>query len=136
MRRVRQLVGILVVAGSAGLGAQAPPTKADIVMVAGCLREPASGQWRVVNATEPVPSNANAPRAAELPAMPVAGKQQFQLIGVSIFDLPSYRDHTVVLKGLLIPAKPVSRLNITSVSAVAPPCGTGKSGSPATRHPR
>ena len=91
-------------------------------MVAGCLREQAAGEWRVVNATEPKPSNANAPAAADVPALPVVGKNQFQLIGVSIFDLPSHKDHTVVLKGLLIPAKPVSRLNITSVVTVAPTC--------------
>ena len=54
-----------------------------------------------MNATDPKPSNANAPPAADLPALPVVGKNQFQLIGVSIFDLPSHKDHTVVLKGLL-----------------------------------
>ena len=61
-----------------------------------------------------------------VPALPVVGKNQFQLIGVSIFDLPSHKDHTVVLKGLLIPAKPVSRLNITSVVTVAPTCTATK----------
>ena len=64
--------------------------------------------------------------AADLPAMPVVGKNQFQLIGVSIFDLPSHKDHTVVLKGLLIPAKPLSRLNLTSVTMVAPTCAAAK----------
>ena len=128
MRSVRAVLLILSVAHMAPvvLRAQAPPAKAEIVMVAGCLREPAAGEWRVVNATEPKPSNANAPAAAEMPALPVVGKHQFQLIGVSIFDLPSHKDHTVVLKGLLIPAKPMSRLNITSVVTVAPTCTATK----------
>jgi len=125
MRSVHTVLLILLVA-QAGLGAQAPPAKAEVVMVAGCLTEPAAGEWRVVNATDPKPSNANAPAAAEMPALPVAGKNQFQLIGVSIFDLPSHKGHTVVLKGLLIPAKPVSRLNLTSVVTVAPTCPAAK----------
>lgn len=126
MRIVCSVLAILWVAASAGLVAQAPPAKADIVMVAGCLREPAAGEWRIVNATDPKPSNANAPPAADLPALPVVGKNQFLLIGVSIFDLPRHKDHTVVLKGLLIPAKPVSRLNITSVVTLAPSCTASK----------
>lgn len=121
MRSIHSVLLILLVV-PAGLGAQAPPAKAEVVMVAGCLTEPAAGEWRVVNATDPKPSNANAPAAAEMPALPVAGKNQFQLIGVSIFDLPSHKGHTVVVKGLLIPAKPVSRLNLTSVVTVAPTC--------------
>ena len=33
-----------------------------------------------------------------MPTAPVAGTKQFQLIGVSVFDLPSYKDQTVVLE--------------------------------------
>ena len=95
-------------------------------MTAGCLKEQPSGTWRVVNALDPKPSNAVAPPASELPPMPVAGPREFQLIGVSVFDLPSYRDHTVVVKGLLIPASPVARLNMTSIVRVAPSCATAK----------
>jgi hypothetical protein len=113
-------------AGWVALVAQAPPARADIVMVAGCLKEQPPGTWRVVHALDPRPSNAVAPAASELPAIPVLGTKQFQLIGVSIFDLPSYRDQTVVVKGLLIPGSPVSRLNITSISRVAPSCAPGK----------
>ena len=126
MRIVYVTLAAAIAVGTAGPQAQAPPAKAEVVMVAGCLREQAAGEWRVVNATDPKPSNANAPAAADLPAMPVVGTQQFQLIGVSIFDLPSHKDHTVVLKGLLIPAKPLSRLNVTSVTMLAPTCQAGK----------
>jgi len=126
MQIVYVLLSMLVVFSPAALVAQAPPAKAEIVMVAGCLREQAAGEWRVVNATDPKPSTANAPAAADLPAVPVVGKNQFQLIGVAIFDLPAHKDHTVVLKGLLIPAKPLSRLNITSVTMVAPTCAAAR----------
>ena len=127
---MRIAVGVVLVAGlmaaELGVGAQTPPTKADIVMVAGCLKEQASGDWRIVNALDPKPSNAVAPPASEMPQPPVFGTNQFQLIGVSIFDLPSYKDKTVAVKGLLIPAKPVSRLNMTSIVTVAPTCASGK----------
>lgn len=95
-------------------------------MVAGCLREQPAGTWRVTNATDPKPSNAAAPPPDERPALPVIGTQQFQLIGVSIFNLPSLKDQTVVLKGVLVPATPVSRLNVTSVVGLAPTCSPGK----------
>ncbi len=126
MRILSPVVLIQLVAACAGLQAQTPAAKAEIVMVAGCLREQAPSEWRVANATDPKPSNANAPMVDDLPAMPVVGKNQFQLIGVSIFDLPSHKDHTVVLKGLLIPAKPLNRLNLTSVTMVAPTCAAAK----------
>jgi hypothetical protein len=125
MRTVTAVLSLVLVAQT-GLPAQAPPAKAEVVMVAGCLREPTPGEWRVVNATDPTSSNANAPAAADLPSLPVVGKNQFHLIGVSIFDLPSHKDRTVVLKGLWIPAKPLSRLNITSVVTVAPSCSPAK----------
>lgn len=127
MMRIRYtLLSGCLVTTTAAVSAQAPPAKADVVSVAGCLREQAPGEWRIVNATDPKPSNANAPAPSELPTLPVVGKLQFQLIGVSIFDLLSHKNHTVVLKGLLIPAKPISRLNITSVVAVAPTCAAAR----------
>jgi len=97
-------------------------TKVEIVSVTGCLRESPPNTWTVVNATDPVPSSANAPQPKEIPAAPPSGKNEFRLIGVSEFNLPSHKDHTVIVKGLLIKATPVSRLNITSVTLVAPSC--------------
>jgi hypothetical protein len=108
---------------AAALAAQAvPATKIDIVSVTGCLKEAAPNSWNLTNATEPVASNANAPAAKEVPATPPAGKNEFRLIGVSEFNLPAHKDHTVVVKGLFIKATPLSRLNITSVTMVAPTC--------------
>jgi hypothetical protein len=100
----------------------APSQKVDIVSVTGCLKEATPNTWTVTSATDPVPSSANAPPAKEIPATPPAGKSTFRLIGVSEFNLPAHRDHTVILKGLFIKATPVSRLNVTSVTMVAPSC--------------
>jgi hypothetical protein len=41
---------------------------------------------------------------------------------VSEFNLPQHRDKSVIIKGLLIKATPVSRLNMTSVTMVAATC--------------
>lgn len=107
---------------AAVLAGQAAPAKVDIVSVTGCLREAAPNDWRVVNATDPVASVANAPPAKELPATAPVGKNEFKLIGVSEFNLPQHKDRAVVVKGLHIKATPLSRLNITSVTTIAPSC--------------
>ena len=93
-----------------GLMQAAPPSqKVEIVSVTGCLKEATPGNWTLTGATDPAPSSAN-------------GKNAFKLIGVSEFNLPSHRDQTVVIKGLLIKATPMSRVNMTSVTAVSPSC--------------
>jgi hypothetical protein len=103
-----------------------PAQKVDIVSVAGCLRETAPGTWMLVDATEPVPSNANAAPKNEIPATLPIGKNEFRLIGVSEFNLPLHKDHGVIIKGLYIKAQPVNRLNITSVTTIAPACAGSK----------
>ena len=101
----------------------APPSKrVELVSVTGCLKETTPNTWTLTAATDPVASSANAPPPREIPATPPAGKNSFALIGVSEFNLPAHRDHTVVIKGLFIKAAPVSRLNMTSVTAVSPSC--------------
>ena len=100
----------------------APSAKVEIVSVTGCLKEAPPNTWTLTAATDPVPSSANAPVAKEVPATPPAGKNTFRLIGVSEFNLPAHRDHTVIIKGLFIKAAPASRVNMTSVTTVAPAC--------------
>jgi hypothetical protein len=97
-------------------------TKVEIVSITGCLKEAAPNNWTLVNATDPVASSANSPPAKEIPATPPAGKNEFKLIGVTEFNLPSHKDHTVIVKGLFIKATPMSRINVTSVTTVAPSC--------------
>jgi len=115
-------IAFLILAVAATPLVQAPATKIDIVSVAGCLKEPSSNDWRVVNATDPMPSNANAPAPKDIPATPPVGKNEFKLIGVSEFNLPQHKNHAVIVKGLHIKATPTSRLNITSVTTIAPSC--------------
>ena len=96
--------------------------KVDVVAVVGCLRENAPNTWTLTSATDPAPSNANAPLPKEIASAPRAGKNEFRLIGVAEFNLPSHRDHMVMVKGLHVKASPTSRLNVTSVTMVAASC--------------
>ena len=125
-RGVRFGCGVLLLILSAtitrGAQQQAQANKIDPVAVVGCLQESKPNTWTLVDASEPVSSNPNAPSAKELATLPKGGKRVFQLIGVSVFDLPSHRGHTVVVKGLPLPAPPAERLNMTSVTTIAPTC--------------
>src|SRR5262245_65125085 len=103
---------------------QAPPSKKiDIVSVTGCLREQGT-TWMLVAATDPVPSVANQAQGKEIPTTPPAGKNSFRLIGTSEFNLPTMKDHTVVIRGLFIKDK-VSRINVTSAVEAVASCAPG-----------
>jgi hypothetical protein len=117
------MTALILAAGLAVQPAQASPSnKIEIVSVTGCLKESPANTWTLTSATDPVPSSANAPPAKDIPSTAPAGKNEFRLIGVSEFNLPAHRDHTVIVKGLFIKATPTNRLNITSVTMVAPSC--------------
>ena len=123
---IRAMFPLALVTGMLGMLLQAPASKKiDIVSMTGCLRETAPGTWMLTAATDPVPSTANAPPKADVPTAPPAGKNEVRLIGVSEFNLPAHKGHTVVLKGLYIKAAPVSRLNVTSVTMVSSSCAAG-----------
>jgi hypothetical protein len=115
---------LLALSGLSGAPAlvQAPADKVPIVSVSGCLREPKPNTWTLTNATEPTPSTANAPPAKAAQEGPTTGKNEFALVGTSEFGLPTHKGHTVLVKGLLIKAAPMSRLNVTSVTHIAPTC--------------
>jgi hypothetical protein len=120
------IAAMLLLAVALALAVQDPASKkVDIVSVTGCLREATANTWTLTAATDPVPSSANAPPAREIPSTPPAGKNQFRLIGVSEFNLPAHKGHTVIVKGLYIKATPVSRLNVTSVTMVSASCVAG-----------
>jgi hypothetical protein len=113
----------LALAAAASLAAQpsAPAGKVPVVAVTGCLVEQGT-HWMLTSATEPVPSIANGPPAGEAITGPTSGKASYRLIGVSEFDLPAHKGHTVLIKGLFIKAAPVSRVNVTSVTMVSTAC--------------
>jgi len=115
-------LGLLMFRAPAPAAAQAGNRRVDIVSVSGCLREQPAATWLLTTATDPVKSSANAPEKKELPASQIAGKNQFQLIGVGEFNLPALKDQYVIVKGLHIVASPMSRLNVTSVTPVFPTC--------------
>jgi hypothetical protein len=106
----------------AAVHAQADPDSVPIVAVSGCLTERAANEWALTSATEPTPSIANAPSPNTPIKEPTTGKNDFALIGTSQFDLPAHKGHTVLVKALLIKAAPVSRLNLTSITHIAPTC--------------
>jgi hypothetical protein len=115
------LVFWLAIAGTVSR-AQTPADKVPIVAVSGCLTERAANAWALTSATDPVPSIANAPPPKTPVTGPTTGKNEFALLGISEFDLPSHKGHTVLVKALLIKATPVSRLNVTSVTHIADTC--------------
>jgi hypothetical protein len=106
--------------------AQAPTPKktVEIVSVTGCLREQGPNNWMLVAATDPVPSLANQAQGDDIPKAPPAGKNSFRLIGISEFNFPQHRDHTMVIRGLFIKDK-VSRINVTSAVEALPSCVAG-----------
>lgn len=123
MTRSAVLFGAALAAMAAGggvAGAQAPE-KVPVVAVIGCLSQDGAN-WRLTTATDPVPSIANGPPAGEAIKGPTTGKNEFRLIGVSEFDLPAHTGHTMLVKGLLVKAEPVSRVNVTSVTMVSNAC--------------
>jgi len=120
---IRAMKTVAIILGlTAAAAAQTPSQKIDIVSVTGCLREATPNTWTLESATDPVPSNANAPAAKDIPSTQPAGKNQYRLIGVSEFNLTVHRGHTVIIKGLFIKATPASRVNMTSVTMVAASC--------------
>lgn len=126
-RRCAGLLAVFVCLHGAGPIASQPatPGKVPIVAVAGCVTEQGS-DWMLTAATDPEPSIANAPPAGQPYKGPTSGKNTFRMIGVSEFDLPSHKGHTVLVKALFIKAEPVSRLNVTSVTMLATTCAAPK----------
>lgn len=109
----------VIVATGPRLHAQAAPV--PIVAVTGCVAEQGA-QWWLTSATDPVPSVANGPAAGQKVTGPTSGTQRYRLIGISEFDLPAHKGHTVLVKGLLVKAPVETRVNVTSVTMVSPTC--------------
>jgi len=105
----------------------APPAakKVENVRVVGCLKR-TGADWLLTAATDPVPNAPPGRGAAATPpaaaAPPPPGRNQYKLIGVAEFNLPSRENQRVAVTGLFITATPVSRINITTVVPVASAC--------------
>ena len=115
-------VALLLALWSVQPGRPATANKVDVVAVAGCVKESSPDVWTLTNASDPTVSSANAPSPKELEAFAKSGKNEYRLTGVTIFNLPSHRGHTVLIKGLLNKATPMSRVNVTSVTMVSAEC--------------
>ncbi len=112
------LLAVTALAAAAPLAAQ---DKVPIVAVTGCVVDQGE-TWLLTNATDPVPSVANGPAAGQKITGPTSGTQRYRLIGVSEFDLPTHKGHTVLVKGLLVKAAAETRVNVTSVTMVSATC--------------
>jgi hypothetical protein len=96
----------------------------DIVEVGGCLEQGATGAWHLTSANHPVITKSQSTSSASLrtaAAQPL-GNGRYQLLGVGVFRPSSHEKQKVVLRGLLIDDAKESRLNVTSLQAVAPTC--------------
>jgi len=116
------MTSFVIISSLFTVSAQVPAGKVDIVAVTGCVVEKKSGKWVLTAATDPEPSIANGPPSDEPFEGPMNGKNTFDIIGFSEFGLPALKNKTVLIKALFIEATPVSRLNLTSVTEVAPAC--------------
>src|SRR5580765_6429685 len=110
---VTAIVALFAVVSSA----QEANQRVDIVRVIGCLRHTTPDVWTVSAATDPVIVSRGAEPVQPPPS--TAGTNEFKLIGTEEFNLPSRKDHLVSVKGLLIKATPMSRLNLTSMTTLA-----------------
>jgi DNA-binding beta-propeller fold protein YncE len=94
------------------------PERLRVVGTVGCL-ETIEGRFFLSDATDPVPGDDVDTKLDPGPK----GTRRYEVIGtVSEFGVPDHLGHRVRLKGLVIEAEPVSRLQITSLRHVSPSC--------------
>jgi Copper type II ascorbate-dependent monooxygenase, C-terminal domain len=96
----------------------------DVIEVVGCLEQNASGTWILTHSSDPVVNRTQATSMTELKkqtAKPL-GKQQYQLLGVSVFNPSSHKGEKMFVKGVLIKDTNLSRINVTSQQTIASTC--------------
>jgi hypothetical protein len=96
----------------------------QLVQVVGCLEQSESGGWLLLHSSDPVASKTQSTSMAELKqdAAKPLGKQQFQLLGVSVFNPSSHKEEKMAVKGVLIHDANVSRINVTSQQTITSTC--------------
>jgi hypothetical protein len=107
------LVGTGVIGDA--LAQTSSPQKLAVVAVTGCITQGQGDTWLLTNAGDPVAASAQT-------TAPKPGKNRYRLIGTLELNVPDHKGHTVTVRGMVIPAKPESRINLTSVQMVAPTC--------------
>lgn len=99
------------------------PRKIPIMLMVGCLEQDANQAWLVTSATDPMETvTKGSPPLADTEAAKLSGANRYRLIGVSEFNLPAHKGHKERVEGLVIAAKPMNRLNVTSVRHLADVC--------------
>jgi mono/diheme cytochrome c family protein len=107
-------------------GRAEPPERdtLDVVEVVGCLKQSHSSTWMLTRAGDPIVSASRSTSSVELKA--AAGKplgnQQYQLLGVSVFNPSTSKTEKVAVKGVLLKDSGTTRLNVTSLQTVGAGC--------------
>lgn len=119
---------VCLASGLAVAAAQSePPRKVPIVVVVGCVGQESNETWMLTSATDAIEAGSKLPAPpTEADAANLSGQNKYRLIGISEFNLPTHKGHKERVEGLFIAAKPLSRLNVTSVKHVADTCGAPK----------
>jgi len=96
----------------------------DVVEVDGCLEQGPTGTWTVTNASDPVVSRTQGTSSVALKAAAAhpPGDRRYRLLGASVFNPLGRQGQKVTVKGVLIKDSRESRLNVTSLQAVAATC--------------
>ena len=95
-----------------------------VAQVVGCLGQISSLEWVLSKGSEPVVSQSQATSYAELKAAATEplGDRSYELLGVGSFSPTGDKGKKVAVKGVLIKDRKQSRLNVTSLQAVASTC--------------
>lgn len=107
-------------------GQQERPLKdaLEIGEVVGCLEASPAGEWRLSNASQLVLSQTQATSSEEVKMADTKplGNQVYRLLGARMFQPGNYQGKKVAVKGVLIRDWNESRINVTSLQAVATRC--------------
>jgi mono/diheme cytochrome c family protein len=107
-----------------GQGQQSNTNLVGVAEVVGCLDQSPSAGWALTKGSDPVASKKQTTSSAELSAAATEplGNRSYELLGVDVFSPSNDKGQKVAVKGILINDPTQSRLNVTSLQAVASTC--------------